>query len=219
LSETIRHFALDLDAHTARELNISISQLPKIKAVLEAAEFIRRGILVDIENLMKESELTEDVDRIESRTKRADACLRKVKYRHGEGIEFLDDLVGLRLVLLSEGSKKRLGDLIVKWLRKPDSLLTNSLAIVKESVTLEEICSESGYIATHIRFAIEAPGRKFGKIGCEVQLRTLFEDAWARISHALAYKQRLLSKRKASKLLSDLAELRNRSDSRLQEDL
>lgn len=219
LSQAIRHFDIDLDPHVARELNLTIAQIPKIKAILEAADYIRRGILIYIENLLKDSGVAEDVDRIESRTKRADASLKKVKSRHAGGIEFLDDLVGIRFVLLSRESKKALADLFLKWLSEPDGLLTNSLAIIKESVSLEEISSVAGYSATHIRFEIEAPGKKLGKIGCEVQLRTLYEDAWARISHALAYKQRLPSKSKTKNLLVDLAEFRDVSDTRLQNDL
>jgi len=219
LSDAVRHFALDLDPHVAREFNISIAQIPKIKAILEAANYVRRGILINIENLLKDSGLAEDVDRIESRTKRAEASLKKVKSRHSGGIEFLDDLVGIRLVTLTRNSKKALANLFLRWLSEPESLLSNSLAIIKGSISVEEIGSLAGYSATHIRFEIESPGKKFGKIGCEVQLRTLLEDAWARISQAMAYKQRLLSKSKTKKLLEDLAKLRDVSDTRLQEDL
>lgn len=219
LSEAIRHFKIDIDPHVARELHLSIAQIPKIKTILEAADYVRRNILINIENLLKNSGLGEDVDRIESRTKRADASLKKIKSRNADGIEFLDDLVGIRLVSLTRNSKKTLANLFLKWLSEPDGLLTNSLAIIDGSISIEEISSVAGYSATHIRFEIETPGNKFGKVGCEVQLRTLFEDAWARISQTMAYKQRLLSKSKTKKLLEDLAKLRDTSDTRLQEDL
>ncbi len=219
ISDAIKHFNLDLEPNIAQKFNISIAQLSEIKSVLDAADYIRRTLLLSVDGLLKSANFEEDVDRIESRTKRADSCIIKANSRHLNKINNLDDVVGIRFVAISQGSKKQLIALLTDWLTNPEGLHLNSITIPKESIVVNEICSNAGYSATHIRFIVDYSDKANGKIGCEIQLRTLFEDTWARISQAMAYKQRMLSISKTKKLLKDLAELRDASDKRFQKDL
>ena len=47
-------------------------------------------------------------------------------------------------------------------------------------------------------------------IGCEFQVRTIYEDAWARVSSAVQYKASTKVKKRNSKVLRELSELRDR---------
>jgi putative GTP pyrophosphokinase len=44
---------------------------------------------------------------------------------------------------------------------------------------------DSGYRAVHVNFRLEAGGLREGflRLGCEIQIRTLLQDAWSELSH------------------------------------
>ena len=95
------------------------------------------------------------------------------------------------------------------------SALQRDSDVVSGTLVLEEVRSTSGYCATHIRYFSRHVLAEEVPIGCEIQLRTLYEDAWARVSQALAYKRNKPDKESAKKLLAKLTQIRNDADQAL----
>jgi len=88
------------------------------------------------------------------------------------------------------------------------------LPIDRTSVLTAQISSDEGYKSTHIRFRAHAPIRQLRSVACEIQVRTLFEDAWARISQLLRYKKSG-DQRRTAQLLLHFAAVRDECDAKL----
>ena len=208
LEETARELKLDIDLELALRLGYSSKNLKQLRTTLNVADFLRRKLLVDLDVLTTSAQLDNDVDRIESRTKSSNSAASKLYSRKLNNISLIDDLVGLRIVMISSAAKT----LATKYLM---SALQRDSDVVSGTLVLEEVRSTSGYCATHIRYFSRHVLAEEVPIGCEIQLRTLYEDAWARVSQALAYKRNKPDKESAKKLLAKLTQIRNDADQAL----
>ena len=70
----------------------------------------------------------------------------------------------------------------------------------------------SGYKAIHIVFELDGVAFVHGRLGCEIQIRTIFEHAWAQVSEALRYKQKISRRHLADKQLRVLANRRDEAE-------
>jgi len=157
--------------------------------------------------------------------------LRKADQRkHGDPAPCISDVLGLRIVC------PFLEDLI-----KAETVLQESFDVIEvERKGVNHSFNQFGYSSTHFLVAVPRPiletcGRETPAV-CEIQLRTILQDAWAEIEHELIYKaeftpfdeplKRKLAALNANLTLSDLifkeirdyqrrlhAELRKRRDS------
>lgn len=111
---------------------------------------------------------------VESRVKPPSSILRKMAEKRADVSELYDavrDIIGARVVVynlsdVSSFEAEVLGD--------------SSSPLDK--VSSEHIANESGYAATHINGTIDG-------IGCEIQVRTAVQDAWAVTSRSDVYRQ------------------------------
>jgi putative GTP pyrophosphokinase len=157
--------------------------------------------------------------------------LRKADQRkHGDPAPRINDVLGLRIVC------PFLEDLI-----KAETVLQESFEVIEvERKGVNHSFNQFGYSSTHLLVAVprnilDTCGRETPAV-CEIQLRTILQDAWAEIEHELVYKaeftpfdeplKRKLAALNANLTLSDLifkeirdyqrrlqAELRKRRDS------
>ena len=121
---------------------------------------------------------------ISGRVKERSSFLEKIerkKYKHP--IEETDDLVGIRIVCLFTDDLKTIGEAVAQEF---------GVLHAEDKVHDADVAS-FGYMSQHYvcRLRPEFHGRRYDRIKnqkFEVQCRTLLMDAWANVSHHLAYK-------------------------------
>jgi putative GTP pyrophosphokinase len=120
----------------------------------------------------------------EPRVKSQSSLDRKAKERRWtsqQAIEQCEDLLGMRMVCNNLQDVRRAADLIEL------SLKTQNLEVERKDYISQP--HPSGYRAIHVRtrFPITV-GRCSLNVGCEIQIRTLLQDAWARLSREDLYR-------------------------------
>ena len=149
-----------------------------------ANEF-KKSLVDQIERVLMESDITLGVP-IESRVKDLDSLMEKLERKEIdiEKVSDLDDLIGLRVILLF----KRDLDLVTKCLKE-------TFIILHEEDKLDVLEEDKfGYQSRH--YIIKVPDEwlklptysKFGEFKAEIQVRTLAQHIWAAASHKLQYK-------------------------------
>lgn len=149
-----------------------------------ANEF-KKSLVDQIERVLMESDITLGVP-IESRVKDLDSLMEKLERKEIdiEKVSDLDDLIGLRMILLF----KRDLDLVTKCLKE-------TFIILHEEDKLDVLEEDKfGYQSRH--YIIKVPDEwlklptysKFGEFKAEIQVRTLAQHIWAAASHKLQYK-------------------------------
>lgn len=149
-----------------------------------ANEF-KKSLVDQIERVLMESDITLGVP-IESRVKDLDSLMEKLERKEIdiEKVSDLDDLIGLRVILLF----KRDLDLVTKCLKE-------NFIILHEEDKLDVLEEDKfGYQSRH--YIIKVPDEwlklptysKFGEFKAEIQVRTLAQHIWAAASHKLQYK-------------------------------
>ena len=109
-----------------------------------------------------------------------DKLERKPKYKK---ITDIPDLAGVRVLCLFEPEL----DVVAEIVRR-------EFDIVEESNKIEELGADRmGYTGIHLVVSLGAnyTGPRYDSLEglkCEIQIRTVFQDAWALISHSLVYK-------------------------------
>lgn len=162
------------------ELKISYSNIePRAKR-------LKTALTAELEHLLSTKGITLGVP-IEARVKEWSSIKEKLvrKSLSLDKIEDLDDLVGLRIILLFRR------DLVAV-----EELLRNSLLIKSaEDTSLRLSDTQFGYQSQH--YIIEAPANwlsipswvDLGGIRVEIQVRTMAQHIWAAASHKLQYKR------------------------------
>ncbi len=113
------------------------------------------------------------------RTKEVDSLIKKLNWKD-KTYDDIHDKVGVRAVVQFKDN-----------LYKADSLLMEhfSIKISKREDMCEKLGENTfGYQSIHYDICEELDGRK---IYCELQLRTICQDNWSELSHALAYKSEI----------------------------
>lgn len=150
------------------------------------AKRLKSALAAEIEHLLNAKGVTLGVP-IEARVKEWSSIEEKLvrKSLSLEKVEDLDDLVGLRLILLFR-----------RDLKAVDELLRTSLSVKSaEDTSLRLADAQFGYQSQH--YVIEAPDHwlsiptwaDLGGIRVEIQVRTLAQHIWAAVSHKLQYKR------------------------------
>ncbi len=150
------------------------------------AKRLKAALAAELEHLLNANGVTLGVP-LEARVKEWASIEEKLirKSLSLNKIEDLDDLVGLRLILLFR-----------RDLKAVDELLRNSLLIKSaEDTSLRLSDTQFGYQSQH--YIIEAPAKwlsiptwaDLGGIRVEIQVRTLAQHIWAAASHKLQYKR------------------------------
>jgi ppGpp synthetase/RelA/SpoT-type nucleotidyltranferase len=150
------------------------------------AERLKTALLAELDHLLKKENVSLGVP-IESRIKAWESIAEKSERKSLEldSVAKLDDLIGVRLILLFS-----------KDLPVVSKVLNSNLMVLEsedKSAQLGE--SQFGYQSQH--FIVEVPGEwtklptwsDLGGMRVEIQVRTLAQHIWAAVSHKLQYKQ------------------------------
>ena len=151
-------------------------------------EAIYLRFMQEVEKTLKQrvTESAIQVHEIYGRVKSFDSFWAKVQRKSKQqpfGAWLIDDIAGVRIVCL-----------FLSQLTQLDELIHDTFNVVREDNKVEEApASTFGYVSNHyvVKLLIEssdAQSNEFHSLSCEIQVRTISMDAWASISHALAYK-------------------------------
>lgn len=162
--------------------------LESYRGVVPQAERLRSSLQDQLVHLLNEADVSLGVP-IESRVKEWESISEKLKRKSIvlEEIRQLDDLVGVRLILLFSRDLDSVG-----------KILNDHLKVVSsEDKTIQLGETNFGYQSQH--FVVEIPAawlqlptwRDLGGMRIEIQVRTLAQHIWAAVSHKLQYKQEL----------------------------
>lgn len=129
--------------------------------------------------------------KIESRVKTIDSILRK-HLRYGENIwpefEKLEDIAGVRVICPTKAGTQMIEKFLLS--KRAVDIGVNIHSSFKEPKRdYVKNPTKSGYRAIHLILEIQTYlGDKDAQVvPCEVQLRTMFQNTWAEISHVTAY--------------------------------
>jgi len=123
------------------------------------------------------------VSAVTSRVKSLNSVAEKVFRKSYTSIEHITDLAGVRVVHLYASDLPRI-----------ESIIDREFDVVERVDKLApRKPSEFGYLATHyiVRLLKRSSGARFEDLKdlcCEIQVRTILQDAWAIIDHHLVYK-------------------------------
>lgn len=128
------------------------------------------------------------IDRVTARAKAVDRFLVKANKKIGDEQKYSDplsqiqDQVGARIVTFYMDDVENVGAEVLKYYRP-----------IEEQLIVPEIESEFGYISKHLVLIVPPdlePDVGFGDYPrlLELQIKTLFQHAWAEASHDIAYK-------------------------------
>ena len=122
---------------------------------------------------------------VSHRTKKLDSfCEKVVRKKYSEPLSQVTDLSGVRIVYLYKSDRAHL-----------ETLIENTFKILEKVDTIKAKNAETfGYGALHY-LAHLGPGThgprydEVKDLVCEIQVRTILQDAWAIIAHHLSYKK------------------------------
>src|SRR6266571_2560828 len=127
------------------------------------------------------------------RIKRLDSLAAKARrngWKMSEVLSRCPDTIGIRVVCNNVSDVYRFVDLVKKRVAQERGGPVYDLPLSVEVEDHITSPSPDGYRAIHVKFGLTASTGHFGsvQIGCEVQVRTLLQDGWARLSHVDVYK-------------------------------
>lgn len=155
------------------------------RETMERAQSLKHNILEQLNKLLDQKNITLGVP-IESRIKTWDSILQKIdrKLIDIESINKIDDLIGIRVILLFRKDVDLVDDIIKNNFKIQDHENTGN--------RLDE--SQFGYQSYHyvvklLDSWINIPTMSdLGDLSAEIQVRTLPQHIWAAASHKLQYK-------------------------------
>lgn len=144
-----------------------------------------------------------EVSSVTSRAKTLNSFLEKLQRKHYDApFDQLTDLAGTRVVCLYHSD-----------IAKIVEILRSEFAIVEDIDKLDELgVDQFGYGARHliVQLGKSSSGARYDDLkhlSCEVQVRTVVQDAWAIIQHHMVYKRESQVPSKLQRKLNSLAGL------------
>lgn len=156
------------------------------KKVAPRAERLRQALFDQLNHLLKEHGVSLGVP-IESRVKEWESIAEKITRKSLvlEGVESLDDLIGVRLILLFS-----------KDLAVVSNILRSNLIVLHAEDKAAQLGeAQFGYQSQHFITQVKPEWQRvptwadLGGLRIEIQVRTLAQHIWAAVSHKLQYKQ------------------------------
>lgn len=145
---------------------------------------------------------------IKWRSKDLNSFLEKLdRKQYKKPFDDITDLAGVRVVCLYPSDLEKIEKIIYREFEVVEKVDKRSLAAV----------DRIGYSALHylIRLGNKFSGARYDDLHdliCEIQVRTVLQDAWATIDHHLVYKQRSLIPEELRRRINDLAKVMDKAD-------
>jgi putative GTP pyrophosphokinase len=160
-----------------------------------------------------------EITKIEGRVKDQEECIRKFQRKYQSQLEadeqpyeiksFISDLIGIRIVCLYEDQVSAVSELLQRHF--------SILEVTDKTSAAESTEDYFGYKGLHMDVALSAGMASKPKYlpqaesRCEVQIRSLIQDAWSRLDHKIKYKKSIpVDLKRRISVLSALFELADR---------
>lgn len=198
MADLLAAYGVNLDPRLAIEAGLVVAHIADLAKRFEAAAGVR-GYLDAILLDRLPPNLKVRIERHEARTKAAESIVRKMILRNMT-VEEVEDLIGYRFVVRNLADKPKVTRYLTERIQR--SGLTNGVKPIVKSIQ-----TGAGYSAEHILCSIQI-GRLFdGTLPVEIQIRTVLEDAWARVSQTIDYKKKNVVIKRNEKLLRRLRDV------------
>jgi guanosine-3',5'-bis(diphosphate) 3'-pyrophosphohydrolase len=204
--------ALQMDPRVARDLGMSREQIGALAALLNAANAEIGAMRDAIQFLVENHTLEGEVLAIDFRSKQPVSAAEKLMKRANGNTGALDDIIGLRIVTLNTKAARRIVESMKKHVGQSSLVLGSNQPIVEGTFDVRDVSTVHGYSATHVVFDIVSSYHAGVSVPCEIQVRTLFQDAWARVAHKKDYKSGARTPRGVRSALQSLAEICAKAD-------
>ena len=146
-------------------------------------------------NVHSHKKRTKDIEHLDEKITRKNDKLRKLgglEIDKNNVMDLVTDIVGIRILHLHQGQFDAIHKRLMKYVEDGDLALYETPKaytwdpeyasfFTSEGITTEQ--KESFYTSVHYVFKANPTS----KITCEVQVRTLFEEVWGEIDHAVNY--------------------------------
>lgn len=205
---------LDLDVREAIHFGLEAADVIQLEEIVRFSGEVSDYLLVELKSAGLTQDDSRKIEKFETRKKSLASALRKLQNRSIDDIGSLDDLVGFRFVLLSKTHCIELSEEVAEFLSGQGQRGSRFDLQSDNAFQPIRVQSNHGYSAIHIGFRIRGYARNGEalSIGCEVQIRTIAEDAVARILHELTYKKSPLTKSAKRTLEKRLSSIREEID-------
>ena len=200
LSRSAADLGLIISPEDLEKSRQTYPNLLSLREKIQTAEYLAKIYVSELEGLIARSHELYLPLPIETRVKTPASVLRKLANRRLASFTEIDDLLGIRIVCLDEAQKSTLKRLCLQISKARGSEAVSG----GKELEFSQVTSTAGYKADHLSFIWQ-------DIGCEIQLRTIFEDAWARVSGAFMYKMDTRDKHVIG-VLNELALLRDQTE-------
>jgi ppGpp synthetase/RelA/SpoT-type nucleotidyltranferase len=203
LARSASNLGIDVSVEDLSAAQMSYPRLLRLRNALKGGEYLQNFFVNEISCAVENYDGLGLALPLESRVKDVASLLRKMVRRKFVTLTAIDDLLGIRLVGLNEQQCALL-------MHACEEIAMKKVSDNSQFPQFVRIDTKAGYQAYHMTFECFGLTENDRPIGCEFQVRTLYEDAWARASGAVQYKASTKAKRQNSKVLKELAELRDR---------
>ena len=204
-----RKNGVDLDVEAIRKHSVSEQDVLTYVHARDMGRIFLAQIAYFIEEIVQKTR-PDRPPQLQSRVKSLLSLLEKGG-RHGKPLSNdVEDFLGLRLICVSTGDAQALSQSISGAVAKGARFLSQAVEVLNPRI--KGIDPTSGYKAIHIVFELEGVAFVQGRLGCEIQIRTIFEHAWAQVSESLRYKQRISGRHLIDKQLRVLADRRDEAE-------
>ena len=211
LSDELSHIGIDVNPGLVLRLGLSYEQLVSLKTRLDAATFVHSNLQAVMNIFYKRHRDTCNIDRFELRVKSPASILGKMRGSRYKAIDEIDDLVGIRIVCLGARDVEMCTKRFIEMISAASEGDARAIAI-KDIAFSQDVSSAAGYAANHVRFSVSAPFGALSDIKCELQVRTIFQDAWARASHLVQYKSENKGRQRDQARFLELSKVRDSAD-------
>ncbi|HYJ30248.1 MAG TPA: HD domain-containing protein, partial [Allosphingosinicella sp.] len=204
-----RRCGVDLDVETIRAHAVSEQDVLAYVHARDVGRIFLAQIAYFIEEIVEKTRPHRPPE-LHSRVKALLSLLEKGR-RHGKHFSNdVEDFLGLRLVCVSTSDAQALSQSISDAVTQGPALLSQGVEVLNPRT--KRIDPVSGYKAIHIVFELQGIAFVDGRLGCEIQIRTVFEQAWAQVSESLRYKQQISGRHLMDRQLRELADRRDEAE-------
>jgi Region found in RelA / SpoT proteins len=198
IADLLRTSRLDFDPQLAIEAGFAGADIVSLAHSLEAASAVKAVLDVILLGRLPPN-IEARIERRESRTKASGSTVRKMISKK-TAIGAIEDLVGYRFVVRNLTDKEKITRYLTE--RIQDSGLTADLPPIVKAIK-----TSRGYVADHILCAVRVGNTFDGTVQVEVQVRTILEDAWARVSQTIDYKKNNVVAKRNERILKRLRDM------------
>jgi putative GTP pyrophosphokinase len=169
-----------------------------------------KQLCVEVEYILRKriSEIGVETAAVTSRAKTLDSFLEKLQRKHyADPFTEITDLAGVRVVCLYRSDVPRVAEVI-----------RSEFDVIEDADKVKDLgVDQFGYAARHFIVSLgkASSGARYDDLKglrCEVQVRTIVQDAWAIIQHHMVYKRESQAPPEVQRKLNSLAGLLETAD-------